>query len=39
MSVHALKNDGWSNIEGFTDSFVVDKKRPRIEVLIEEAEV
>lgn len=38
VSVHALKNDGWSNIEDFTDSFSTDKKRPRIEVVIEEAE-
>lgn len=37
VSVHVLRNDGWANIEGFTDSFAVDKKRPRIEVLIEEA--
>lgn len=38
VSVHALKNDGWANIEDFTDSFTTDKKRPRIEVTIEEAE-
>ena len=37
VSVHTLKNDGWANIEGFTDSFATDKKRPRIEVVIEEA--
>lgn len=38
VSVHALKNDGWANIDGFTDSFTVDKKRPHIEIIIEEAE-
>lgn len=37
VSVHALKNDGWANIEDFTDSFSTDKKRPRIEITIEEA--
>lgn len=34
----ALQNDGWSNVEGFSDSFRVDKKRPRIEIEIEEGE-
>lgn len=38
VSVHALKNDGWANIEDFTDSFATDKKRPHIEIIIEEAE-
>lgn len=32
-----LKNDGWAHIKGFTDSFYVDSKRPRIEVTFEEA--
>lgn len=31
-----LENDGWADIEGFTDAFAVDKKRPRVEVEIEE---
>lgn len=31
-----LQNDGWANIEGFEDQFYVDKKNPRIEVLIYE---
>lgn len=31
-----LKNDGWAQIEGFSDEFRVDAKRPRIEVEIEE---
>lgn len=38
VAVHALQNDGWANIEGFTDSFTTDKKRPRVEIIIEEAE-
>lgn len=33
-----LKNDGWSNIKGFTHKFMVDKKKPRIEVVLEEIE-
>jgi len=31
-----LRNDGWEDIEGFTDSFEVDRENPRVEVLIEE---
>ena len=31
-----LKDDGWDEIVGFSDSFRVDKKEPRIEVIIEE---
>ncbi len=31
-----LRNDGWSEIVGFSDEFYVDKKEPRIEVEIEE---
>lgn len=33
-----LDNDGWKNIEHFTDSFGVDKKNPRVEVTIEKIE-
>lgn len=33
-----LKNDGWAEIEHFTDDFAVDPKNPRIEVTIEEYE-
>lgn len=33
-----LKNDGWNDIAGFTDEFRVDKKEPRVEVIIEEVE-
>lgn len=32
-----LKNDGWDNIKGFSDSFLVDRERPRIEVTIYES--
>ena len=32
-----LPGDGWQQIVGFTDSFEVDKKNPRIEVEFEEA--
>lgn len=31
-----LGNDGWAQIEGFSDEFRVDAKRPRVEVEIEE---
>lgn len=37
VAIGALKNDGWGNIEGFTDSFSVDAGDPRIEIYIEEA--
>lgn len=36
VKCHILKNDGWNEIIGFSDSFVVDKKNPRIEIEIEE---
>lgn len=36
--LHVLQNDGWANIEGFSDRFRVDKARPRVEVEIVEAE-
>ena len=36
VKMGALKNDGWENIEGFSDSFAVDKGKPRIEIEIEE---
>lgn len=31
-----LENDGWAQIDGFSDDFQVDAKRPRVEVEIEE---
>ena len=31
-----LKNDGWAQVENFTDAFSVDKKNPRVEVRFEE---
>lgn len=36
VGINVLKNDGWNNISGFSDSFMVDKKRPRVEIEIEE---
>lgn len=33
-----LKDDGWDYVVGFSDRFEVDKKNPRIEVLIKEIE-
>lgn len=33
---HILDNDGWAYVEGFSDSFSVDKGNPRIIVTIEE---
>lgn len=37
VELGALRNDGWINIEGFTDKFQVDKNHPRIEIEITEA--
>lgn len=31
-----IPDDGWANIESFSDSFFVDKDNPRIEVVINE---
>lgn len=31
-----IKGDGWKYITGFSDEFFVDKKNPRIEIMIEE---
>lgn len=33
-----LKNDGWDDVDGFADDFAVDRRRPRIEITITEAE-
>lgn len=33
-----LENDGWAQIDSFTDSFAVDSKNPRIEIRIREME-
>ena len=33
-----LKNDGWANIVGMQDSFFVDARNPRIEVIMKEVE-
>lgn len=34
VRVGVLKNDGWEQIDGFSDSFAVDRARPRVEVEI-----
>ena len=34
VAAKVLQNDGWVHVEGFTDAFDVDKKKPRIEVEI-----
>lgn len=31
-----IKDDGWNEIEGFTQEFYVDKNNPRIEITLEE---
>lgn len=31
-----IENDGWKQIEGWTDYFYIDSKYPRIEIYIEE---
>lgn len=31
-----LPNDGWNEIDSFTDDFAVDKQKPRVEIEIEE---
>ena len=38
VKTRVLENDGWKNITGFSDEFFVDKKKPRIEVLIKEVD-
>lgn len=32
-----LPNDGWKQIEGFEDKFIIDKENPRLEIEIQEA--
>ena len=34
VKARIMPNDGWKEVEGFTHSFKVDKKNPRIEVTI-----
>lgn len=38
VHTHVLKNDGWKEIVGFSDTFYVDAINPRIEVLIREVQ-
>lgn len=37
VHVGILENDGWNHVKNFTDSFSVDKKKPRVEIRFEEA--
>lgn len=39
VQMKVIKDDGWDEIVGFCDNFAVDKKRPRIEVVIKEVEI
>ena len=34
VTCRVIENDGWNQIRGFSDEFYVDKKNPRIEVII-----
>lgn len=36
VKTRVIENDGWANIDSFTDRFIVDKCNPRIEVTIKE---
>ena len=36
VQARVLQNDGWGDVDGFADRFVVDPRRPRIEVTIRE---
>lgn len=34
IECRVIADDGWENVAGFTDIFLIDKNNPRIEVLI-----
>lgn len=36
VSLQILQDDGWNNIDSFTDVFLIDKKKPRVEITIKE---
>ena len=36
VQCQVLKDDGWKEIVGYTDTFAVDKKNPRIVLILEE---
>lgn len=38
VHVGVLENDGWNHIDGFSDRFIVEKSKPRIELEIVEAD-
>ena len=39
VQMKVLKDDGWDEIVGFSDNFGIDKKTPRIEVILKEVEL
>ena len=39
VSCGVLKNDGWKNITGFEDSFMVDKDKPGVKVCLTEVNI
>ena len=36
VKTNVLEDDGWKQIKGFSDNFYLDKKEPRIEIIITE---
>ena len=36
VNLGILQDDGWDNIDSFTDVFLIDSKRPRVEIEIKE---
>lgn len=38
VAADVIKNDGWKEIDGFSDRFAIDKKNPRVEILIKKKE-
>lgn len=39
QACNVIPNDGWDQINNFTHEFFVDKKNPRIEIVLEEVEI
>lgn len=35
VKTNVIKNDGWSEITGFKDTFAVDREHPRIEIILD----
>ena len=36
VQMHCIPDDGWNNIDSFTDEFYVDSKNPRVEITVKE---